>query len=499
MNEEKSLAFWIQARTCVTNRHHQQALEIYEELVRHYPQNPLLHYELANTARSLLEEPRAARALRAALDFSGTDADLICSIGTEYQMLGLYTQAVECFEICMELAPDSPRSAKSLITLLERVGAAERAEGFLKEFASKSGDPCLVSYLSALLAQRNGDASRAETLLRDLLHRYSESSWVRISSLYLLAKILDQQGSFSEAMHILLQAKDGIRSGQSIQEALAGYDEGIRDRNEVLYGISREEILHWQAAEPPVGCQDVRFAFLGGHPRSGTTLLEKCLSLNPQIAAFDETTAFGELVDSFLIHYGPDHPDIPKLPDRYRKSLTWASPNLTAGSVLLDKNPSLTSSLHTWLRVFPSVKIIMALRQPLDVILSTFFLDLPLNSISCNFLSLERTVRHYKDLMDVWLHLRELGGFQWMESRYEETVQNLTKEGRRVTEFLGLPWVEKQAETLAAPLDVTIRAPSYHDTRQPIHSKSINRWRSYEEHLQPFSAELKPYFERLGY
>ena len=35
-----------------------------------------------------------------------------------------------------------------------------------------------------------------------------------------------------------------------------------------------------------------RLAFLGGHPRSGTTLLEQVLDAHPDVAALDEPTAF---------------------------------------------------------------------------------------------------------------------------------------------------------------------------------------------------------------
>ena len=48
--------------------------------------------------------------------------------------------------------------------------------------------------------------------------------------------------------------------------------------------------------------------------------------------------------------------------------------------------------------------------------------------------------------MDAWLRLRELGGFEWIETRYEDVVNNLESEGRRLTEFLGLPWHESQAK-----------------------------------------------------
>ena len=32
----------------------------------------------------------------------------------------------------------------------------------------------------------------------------------------------------------------------------------------------------------------------------------------------------------------------------------------------------------------------------------------------------------------------ELGGFEWIESRYEDVVANMETEGHKVTEFLGL-------------------------------------------------------------
>jgi hypothetical protein len=40
-----------------------------------------------------------------------------------------------------------------------------------------------------------------------------------------------------------------------------------------------------------------------------------------------------------------------------------------------------------------------------------------LNGTKVNFLSLERTARHYADLIDTWLRLRELGGFDSIETR----------------------------------------------------------------------------------
>jgi len=170
-----------------------------------------------------------------------------------------------------------------------------------------------------------------------------------------------------------------------------------------------------------------------------------------------------------------------------------------ATELLLDKNPSLTAQLHQWLRLFPATKVIIALRDPRDVLISTSFLNVRLNPTSVNFLSLERTARHYADLMDVWLRLRDLGGFDWLESRYEDVVADLATEGRRVTEFLGLIWHPQQAASHEKAKHQFVFAPTYNDVTKPVHNRAIGRWKNYAETLAPVQAQLAPYLRNFRY
>ena len=184
---------------------------------------------------------------------------------------------------------------------------------------------------------------------------------------------------------------------------------------------------------------------------------------------------------------------------RYVKSLLREVPGQPAQRVLVDKNPSPTMSLNVWLRVFPELKVIIALRDPRDVIISCFFLNIMLNATNANFLSLERTAKHYADLMDVWLRLRELGGFDWIESRYEDVVEDLDKEGRKVTEFLGLTWHEAQARSHETARRKVLYAPTYHDVTQPVYKRAVGRWERYAQALAPVQAKLAPYCRAFGY
>jgi hypothetical protein len=101
--------------------------------------------------------------------------------------------------------------------------------------------------------------------------------------------------------------------------------------------------------------------------------------------------------------------------------------------------------------------------------------------------------------MGIWLSVREWTGFSWIETRYEDTVSNLEKEGQRVTSFLGLDWNERQAKFFEEGKHSCVYSPTYHDVTKPIYSSSVGRWRYYEKYLAPILPTLEPFCKAFGY
>jgi len=95
--------------------------------------------------------------------------------------------------------------------------------------------------------------------------------------------------------------------------------------------------------------------------------------------------------------------------------------------------------------------------------------------------------------------VRQWEGFAWIETRYEDVVEDLAKEGRRVTEFLGLTWHEEQERFHEKSSQKRLYAPTYHDASQPIYARSVSRWRAFEKHLAAILPILEPYCRALGY
>jgi len=170
-------------------------------------------------------------------------------------------------------------------------------------------------------------------------------------------------------------------------------------------------------------------------------LLEQILDAHPGVAALDEPTAFLEVLQpEFQKSDKLSSARVNILRRHYIQALRNELGADSTGKMLIDKNPSPTARLPLWLGVFPELRVLIARRDPRDVVLSCYFQNILLISANVNFLSLDRLAKHYADLMGIWLVDREWPGFAWMETRYEDIVVNLPKEGRRGTEFLGLQW-----------------------------------------------------------
>jgi hypothetical protein len=229
-------------------------------------------------------------------------------------------------------------------------------------------------------------------------------------------------------------------------------------------------------------------------------LLEKILDSHPAVAAVDEPTAFLDVLQpEFHKSSELSSARVNVLRRLYVQALRDDLGPESTGKMLIDKNPSPTARLPVWLRVFPELRVLIALRDPRDVVLSCYFQNIPLNSTNVNFLSFDRLAKHYADLMGIWLAVREWPGFAWIETRYEDVVADLPKEGRRVTEFLGLQWDTAQERYYEKSAGKQLYSPTYQDVTRPVYQRSVARWRAYEKHLAPILPALEPFCRALGY
>ena len=501
---------WQRARGQLQAGRPAPALAGYEELVRRFPGVVTLWFELGVAAAADLAFERAGQAFDRVEQLAARDPSLLVLLGQQYHRLRRLDRARGCFQRAVEADPSSTHARLSWAAWLERERRLDEAWEQTESCLARNPRESAALYYRAFLLHRKGRHAEAETVLRDLLKSGALDPNIHQSSLHLMGVVLDELGQYAGAMDFLLQAKAASRRLQNAAALENSYDKSDRQRRALLAQLTPALLRRWreEAPNPP---PRPALVLLGGHPRSGTTLLEQIMGAHPAVRALDESEAFvTEIADKLA----PPPPAPPlkatalealssrrrdELAARYRKSLLREAEGKLSAEVLLDKNPSATGSLHLWLRVLPGSKVIIALRDPRDVVLSCFFQNLSLTPMNANFLSLERAVKHYVDVMDTWLRLRELGGFDWMETRYEDIVADVEKEGRRVTGFLGLAWSEGQGRSHEAAGRKVVYSPTYSEVAKPVHGRAVGRWRHYAAALEPLQEKLARYRRAFAY
>jgi hypothetical protein len=244
--------------------------------------------------------------------------------------------------------------------------------------------------------------------------------------------------------------------------------------------------------------------FLVGFPRSGTTLLDQILSSHSGIVCLEESEHFSDAVGAVLTSAdrvwdiaGIGDAKIGEIREGY-----WRRVGATADvrdAVVIDKFP-LNIVVLPWIkRVFPEAKIIFALRDPRDVILSCYQQRFGMNAAMAQFLQLDTAAAYYDQVMSLMELCGERLALDLHEVRYEEVVADLEGSADRLCGFLGVAYEPAMLDFRATALKRDIATPSARQVIEPLYDRSIGRWRRYEAHLAPVLPRLNAWAERYGY
>ncbi len=484
------------ARHLMQLENHAEALCLYASLVKQFPQAGLWG-EYGRAAAVSGDFDLAIRSWENVRSLQPNTASLLSQLALEYQNIRLRSKARELYYQAAKLEPRNLDVHIKLARLLARTDSVDEARPAVNLCLELDSRNEQARYLSAYLDRRENKLTEAERQLRDLLASGLGHFDVRYACHCELAHILDRTGFFDQAMAQLEEGKNLARQAFNRAAERQAFDEW--HGNEVRKSKSLpDNILDiWGKSFPPRARTAVApVAFLTGSSRSGTTLLERILDAHPAVAASDEFLAFRKIQPLVNI----TAPVIPAqrlngLRQLYLKNLMTLLGTPGADKILLDKNPARTVWLPAFLRVFPELRVVIALRDPRDVMISLYFQ----NQTNTNPLTFEQLAQHYCNVMDAWLAVRDWKGLAWMETRYEDIVADLQKEGSRVTNFLGLKWHENQTRFYQSNREKPVMSTNYHDVSQPVYKTAVGRWRAYEKYLAPILPVLEPYCKKFGY
>ena len=497
---------------------HTQAIKLLAPACERQPQNP----ELLNNQAIALD--RAGRSLEALALLEPRAADFPNHLGLNttlarlLEQTGAVEQAEQLYRGLLEGAPKDHPLWNELALLLSDEGRGQEAVGIVKRLLEKHPDNVGLLNNLANIESAQGDFESAQTSYRRALalDPASGDTWRNLGvSLryggetarqdraamlkqlegldgqspqvmhlhFALSKLLDDIGEYDQAFAHLEQAN-------RIAAATSRYDHAatlrqMADTAAFFANYSPPQLAQQPPAPVPV--------FLLGMPRSGTTLAEQKIAGRTDIFAAGELWHMVHMVRSMEAQSGKAYPacvgeqnaqSLGRFRDSYLAHLVKTAPGY---AYVIDKLPINFLYLGLLKVLFPNCRIIHCRRDPMAVGLSIYRQYFPVGiEYSSDLVWIGQYIGAYQELMEQW---RRLYPDFMFEFDYEHLVQDTDTLVAAMHGFIGRQVGGESASSLDNSRGIA--TASTWQARQPVYKSSTEKWRHYEQYLQPLAQAIK--------
>ncbi|KJY94992.1 tetratricopeptide repeat-containing sulfotransferase family protein [Pseudoalteromonas ruthenica] len=373
--------------------------------------------------------------------------------------------------------------------MLIDAGYYEQARKLLEK--SKHEPNILNEVAEVLLLAHNGEYQKCVTKYEAI--RSGDHKAIN----YDLARVYDKLGNYEESFQLVQRAAQLHLKERTLtplnRQAVKKLLTKVLDRRE-----SGEK----DNTESPV--------FMGGFPRSGTTLLETALDTQKQLYIFSEADTMAPVIAAMYSQYGYTYPqDLAKLDDEkidflrgvylsYAKRY-FNNDDVKLGQIV-DKSPYHTIALPLILTLFPNARVITPIRHPFDVLLSCFKQNFSSHAFNDLLLTLDSATELYKTTFEMWLYFKERVGENFLEIKYEDIVQDFDNQMQQVFDFIGIEADDSYKEfDKFAREKKHVTSASKGQVTQKLYKGSINTWHNYADKLLPYAPQLESIAAHYGY
>ncbi len=466
-----------------------QRMERYEEAVPHYRRTvalrPNLALAFANLGRALSALARWQEALDSyarALQLGAASPQLHYAMAVAFAQLDRYEESLASLDKVLALDPEHAAALNKrglLLLILGRVDAAR--ESLERALLRDPRNTELFFGLSSVKRFKAGDAQIAA--MEKLAGDSGVSVGDRVNLHFALGKAYRDAGSQEQSFRHFLQ-------GNALKRGQIEYDEAATIGNlDRVAEIFTPALLQTMSGHGNPSSQPI---FIVGMMRSGSTLIEQILGSHPQVYGAGERSDFKMALEK-VAGTAECSTLVPALTPVQLEAIGTAylaglEPDARGALRFTDKMLANFTYVGLIRLALPNARIIHARRDPVDTCLSCFStrFDFPLNA-TYDLAELGRYYRAYERLMAHWRKVLPEGAM--LEVQYEDMVEDIETQARRIVDYCGLPWDD--ACLAFYELKRPVRTASAAQVRQPIYRSSVGAWEAYRE-------ELKPLLEALG-
>tara|TARA_X000000368_G_scaffold405403_1_gene382506 strand:- start:205 stop:738 length:534 start_codon:yes stop_codon:yes gene_type:complete len=167
--------------------------------------------------------------------------------------------------------------------------------------------------------------------------------------------------------------------------------------------------------------------------------------------------------------------------------------------IIIDKFPLNLIELGFIKTIFPNSKIILAIRHPLDCILSCVLTAFKMNEAMLNFENLQTTSFFYNKTFSLLTRYIDFFTINLYQIKYENVVLDFNNEINKLLNFLELNFENSLTKFYdTAKKREKIHTPSYDQVIKPLYSNSINRHLNFKD-IETIIPEIEKWIYYYSY
>ena len=416
------------------------------------------------------------------------------NLGSAFLKLGNKKQSLDFYQKALDVNPENIEALKNLGAMYLDINKIDQAINTFNKIIKLSPFDFDAHHALTQFKTYTKDDPGLQ-LLKDLPKHNQLSKKEATYYHFDYGKALDDLGEYDEAFYYYEKANTMINQ-------LMPKNINVKEYANKLKNLYNSDYIN--KLKPKILSNNLKLIpiFIVGMPRSGTTLIEQILDMNSNIYGAGEIATLNECIKKNITHEETKNelnsfatnllkPQeslcYENISNDYLNKIYELSPE---HNFIINKSPGNYNHLGLIYLSMPNAKIIHAVRDPMESCFSNFtkfFADYKYYNYSLEDLGIY--YKYYHLLMQHWKAVLPKNFI--CDVPYEDLVNKIEKESKRMTDFIGVEWEPSSLKFYENKRTVT--TPSKMQVNKPIYNTSIARWKKFAKHLKPLYEIVKPY------
>ncbi len=456
------------------------------------PENPFARFDYINVLHQRQKYAQSLEQAQTLLDQEPSNDRYRTSVANQLVAVGRFEEALEVYD---DIATRAKHSAPLQLLrghALKTIGQVDEAiSAYRAAYQAKADYGDAYWSLANLKTYRFTEAERQQMLAEASASTINTDD--RIHLCFALGKAYEDIEQFEDAAH-------WYQRGNELKRVDAAYDADRMTEQLKLQQRYCDSAYFSDISDS--GCTDPAPIFIVGLPRAGSTLLEQILASHSQVDGtleLQNIPAIAHKLDGRRMVY--DEPQYPAVmhdlgPEQAKvlgeQYINETQIHRAGAPYFIDKMPNNFRHIGLIKTILPNAKVIDARRHPMACCFSGYKqLFAEGQEFTYGLTEIGQYYRDYVELMDHWD--QAIPGFV-LRVQYEDVVDDLESQVRRILDFCGLEFEPACVEFYKTKRSV--RTPSSEQVRQPIYRAGVDQWRHFEPYLEPLKTALGPVLQR---